>query len=147
MELQSLNRTDADKVFVAFRNVEANSITANSPVCMLVDGNSVNGNTAGHPAAVNFKAWIGIADSTIASNGYGRAQAWGYRSSIRVSNETTSITITAGDALTPVAGTDLGVSSVGGVTLAFTNIQYAIAAETLTLSQGQTYIKGILRCI
>jgi len=145
MEIQLVNRTDAEKIYMAFRNVDGSgSITVNDPVCVAVDGNSVDGVNATKPAAVSFKSWIGIADSTVAINGYGRAQSWGYRDSIKVSNETTSITITAGDALTVVA-TAVGVSSVGGVTLAYTNLPYAIAAETLTLSQGQTYIKGILR--
>lgn len=145
MEIQELNRVDAEKIYLAFRNVDGGgSITVNDLVCLAVDGNSVNGNNATYPAAVSFKSWIGIADSTVAINGFGRAQSWGYRDSIKVSNETTSITITAGDALTPVAGS-VGLSSVGGVTLSYLNMPYAIAAETLTLSQGQTYIKGLLR--
>lgn len=145
MQIQQVNRADAEKIFLAFRNVDgAGSITANDPVCIAVDGSSVDGVNSTYPGALSIKSWIGIADTTVAINGYGRAQAWGYRDSIKVSNETTSITITAGDALTPIAGS-VGVSSVGGATLAYTNMPYAIAAETLTLSQGQVYIKGILR--
>lgn len=147
MQIQQVNRNDAEKVYVAFRNVSGSgSITVHEPVCLAVDGNSVNGLNAVPPAAASIKAWIGIADSTVAINGYGRAQAFGYRDSIKVSNETTSITITAGDALIPVAG-QVGLSSVGGVTLAYTNMPYAIAAETITLSQGQVYIKGIIRAL
>ena len=147
MQIQGINRQDAAKVFINFRNVDGGgSITANDPVCLAVDGNSVNGNNATYPAAASIKGWIGIADKTVAINGYGRAQAFGYRDSIKVSNETTSITITAGDALIPVA-TTVGLSSVGGVTLAYTNMKYAIASETLTLSQGQVYIKGIIRAL
>ena len=147
MQIQQINPTDAEKVFLTFRNVDGSgSITVNDPVCVAVDGNSVNGVNATYPAAVSIKSWIGIANKTVAINGYGLAQAWGYRDSIKVSNETTSITITAGDALTPIA-TAVGMSSVGGATLAYTNMPYAIAAETLTLSQGQTYIKGIIRAL
>jgi len=145
MEIQLVNRNDAEKIYLVFKNVDGSgSITVNDPVCMAVGATSVDGVNATYPAAASIKAWIGIADSTVPINGYGRAQSWGYRDSIKVSNETTSITITAGDALTPVAGS-VGISSVGGVTLSYLNLPYAIAGETLTLSQGQTYIKGILR--
>jgi len=142
MEIQGLNREDSDKVFIAFRNVDGGgSITANANVCIAVDGNSVNGNNATHPAAVSLKSWIGIADATVAINGYGRSQALGYRDSVKISNETTSITITAGDALIPIAGS-VGLSSGG-----FNNGKYGIIAETLTLSQGQVYAKAILRAL
>lgn len=144
MEIQLVNRADAEKIYMAFKNVEASSITVHDPVCLAVAGNSVDGVSSTYPAAASLKAWIGISDSTVAANSFGRAQCYGYRDSIKVSNETTSITITAGDALFPIAGS-VGVSSVGGATLSYLNMPYAIAAETITLSQGQTYIKGILR--
>lgn len=148
MEIQQINGYDADKIFVAFRNVDGSgSITQGEAVVLAFGGNSVNGNNATKPAsATSYAGWIGIADKTVAINGYGRAQAWGYRDSIKVSNETTSITITAGDVLGPVAGS-LGLSSVGGATLSYNNLPYAIATETITVSQGQTYIGAFLRCI
>jgi len=145
MEIQLANRVDAEKVFVTFKNVDGSgSITVNDPVCYAVDGNSADGVGALYPAAVSFKNWAGIADSTVPINGFGRAQSWGYRDSIKVSNEITSITITSGDGLHLVVGS-VGLSSVGGSTLSYLNLPYAIAMQTLTLSQGQTYIKGMLR--
>jgi hypothetical protein len=148
MEIQQLNAYDADKIFVAFRNVDGSgSITQNEPVVLALDGNSVNGNAAIKPASATvYAGWIGVADRTVAINGYGRAQAWGYRDSIKISNETTSITITGGDVLGPVAGA-VGLSSVGGATLSYANLPYAVATQTLTLSQGQVYCSGFLRCI
>lgn len=146
MEIQLVNRADNEKIYLAFKNTDGSgSITVHDPVCLNVDGNSVDGVNAGKPSALNFKSWIGIADSTVAINGYGRAQSYGYRDSIKVSNETTSITITAGDALHCVA-VSVGLSSVGGATLSYLNIPYAVGVETLTLSQGQTYMKGYLHC-
>ena len=137
MEIQGINREDNNLVYIAFRNVDGGgSITANANVCLAIDGNSVNGNNAIHPAATSLKSWIGIADKTVAINGSGRAQAFGYRNSVKISDETTSITITAGDALVPIA-TAAGLTSGG-----FNNGKYAVIAETLTLSQGQVYAKA-----
>ncbi len=146
MEIQLVNREDAEKVYLAFRNVDGSgSITMNDAVVLAVDGNSVDGVGATYPAAVSIKGWIGVADKTVAINGYGRAQAFGYRDSIRISNEGTSITITAGDAMIPVAGQP-GLGSVGGVTLAYTNMKYAIAGTTVTIS-ADGYVDGIIRAL
>lgn len=128
-----------NKVYLAFKNVDGGgSVTVNTPVCLAVNGNSVDGLNATHPAAVSLKSWIGIADSTVAINGFGRSQAYGYRDSILISNEGTSVTVTAGDALIPIAGTGIGLSSGG-----FNNGKYAVVGTTLTVS-ASGYTDGVI---
>lgn len=126
-----------DPVDIAFTNVDGGgSITNNLPVCFTVDGNSVGNGKAMHSRTVNFPGFVGISRDNVAINGWGRSRLFGTIGSLLISNETTSITITAGEVLTLVNGLGLGMSSVGGVTLSYQNMKYCVITQTLTLSQG-----------
>ena len=145
MIFKSSNDRGNDPIDFAFQNVDgAGSITVNLPVCWTVNGNSVGNGRAMHSLTVNFPGFTGIAQNTTPINSWGKVRAIGTAASLLISNETTSITITAGDVLTVVNGTGLGMSSVGGVTLSYQNMKYAIITQTLTLSQGQVTADNVL---
>lgn len=147
MILKRLSGNTAEVVRVEFKVAESTgSITANSPVCYHVDGSSADGISGGQPAAANLKAWAGVAVRTVAINGYGQATIWGYVSSVKLSNEGSDVTINAGDAMFPIAGTNLGVSSVGGSTLSYLNMKYGIICESVNASNSQ-YVKINMRAL
>ena len=135
MIIKENNDRSAETVFTAFRNVDgAGSITSRTAVCFTVDGNSATGFPAIHSRTAAFPGFGGLAQTSVAINGYGLMTSWGNHASVLISNEGTSITITAGNVLTLVDGTGFGMSSVGGVTLSFLNGKTVIQTTTLTVS-------------
>lgn len=148
MIIKRLNARGVEVVKTQFKVAESGgSVTANSPVNLLCDGNSIDGLSAGQPATVNLGGFIGISERSVAINGYGLAISWGYTASVKISNAVDSITITAGDALIPIAGTDLGMSSVSAAVAGWANQACVIALETKGHSAGQYYMKGLVRAL
>jgi len=144
MIIKKNNDRTAELVLVAFRNVDgAGSLTANLPSCYTVDGNSATGFPAIHSRTAAFPGFGGLVRTSVAINGYGLATAWGNHISVLISNEGSSITITAGDVLTLVNGTGLGMSSVGGVTLSFLNGKTVVQTTTLTVSAASQYADNV----
>lgn len=105
------------------------SFTKALPVCYIVDGNSADGIAADHPDGTNNNAFAGIMRSNVAIDSYGYATAWGSVDSIQISGEGSSVTITAGELLSLVSGTGLGMTS--GATLAWGTTKYAIQTVTV----------------
>jgi len=139
----SSDRT-ADQALTPFLNVHGvGSVTQNAGVCIAVDGNSVDGISATHPAAVSQKSFAGIANTTVAINGYGLAKVWGYHASALMSNWGASVTVTAGDACIPVAGTGLGFTSFSSNTFAITATKYVTSGSTATLSAA-AYVDNVI---
>lgn len=130
MILKFNNTRSADTIQIPFKCVEAKSITQNSGVA-LCNASSVDGISAVQPTSGTLKSLIGVATSTVASNGYGLAKAWGYQASVKLSNEGTSITITAGDAVVATTA-DLGFTSVGSG--AWSTARYITVGTTQTIS-------------
>lgn len=144
MQIQSINRTDSDKVFVSYRNMSGGAINANAAVCFDL-GTTIDGVSAIAPASGSFLGWAGIADKDVANTGYSIAQTYGYRDSILISHEGTSITVTAGNALHLVNGQfGLSTSTVEG--LSACGFRYVMNATTTTISAA-AYVSGIIRCI
>ena len=144
MQLQSINRTDSDKVFVSYRNMSGGTISANAAVCLDM-GTTIDGVSAIKPASGSFLGWLGIAHRDVVDTGYSVAQASGYRDSVLISHEGTSITVTAGNALHVVNGHyGLSTSTVEG--LSACGFRYVVNATTTTISAA-AYVSGIIRCI
>lgn len=150
MQIQAVDRSDPEKVFITVNNVSGNTITTGMAVAFAY-GNSFDGISAVLPAsgtAANLPGFCGIAVSDIANNGYGRVQSYGVNGSIMLSNVATSITINAGDPLIP--------SALGGAltstapTYANSGLRYVIASSvpSNTLSQAAPlYCAGFIRCL
>lgn len=144
MQIQSLNRTDSDKVFTSYRNMSGATINANAAVCFDL-GTTVDGVSAIAPASGSFLGWAGIADKDVANTGYSIAQCAGYRDSVLISHEGTSVTVTLGNALHLVNGQfGLNTSTVEG--LSACGFRYVVNANTTTISAA-SYVAGIIRCI
>jgi len=139
-----VNRTSAETVFIAYRNMSGATITANGGVCFDM-GTTVDGVSSIKPASASFLGWIGIADKDVENTGYGIAQAWGYRDSVLLSHEGSSVTVTLGDALHIVNG-QFGLNTSTVQALSTTASKYVICAATTTISAA-AYTKGIIRCL
>lgn len=144
MDLQSVNRTDAEKVYFHYRNMSGSTITANGAVCLDL-GTTIDGISSINPAAASALGWIGIADQDIEDTGYSRAQIYGYRDSVLLSHEGTSVTVTAGNALHIVAGQP-GLNTSTAQALSTVGWRYVVNATTQTISAA-TYTDGIIRCL
>jgi hypothetical protein len=99
MQIQRVNRTDAEKVFITAINVDAETHTTGVGVRYVggVAGEQVSNTgaqvirlAAGGAAMAQF---AGIAAEDIASLGAGRYQVWGYVNSIMFSANGSSITV------------------------------------------------------
>ena len=134
MIIKRQNDRSPETVFVAFKNVDGSgSITQNTAFCYLISGASVTAGSGNFNAVIPVTAHLGgfggIARSSVPINGIGIATAYGYHTSILVSQEVGSITINAGEALIPVTATG-GMSSIGGATLSWPNSKFAFTGDT-----------------
>ncbi len=104
-------QTEADKVFVNVLNNQGSSVTDGEVVVW--NTSSPDGVRTTQPAAATLNLTVGLADGTIAAGAYGLAQAYGYKASGSVSQNSTTA-IAAGDSLVPIAAQDfLGWSETG----------------------------------
>jgi len=155
MQIQQLNRTDAEKVFVVITNADADTITTGMGVRYVggaaAEVVSTNGANAVKVAAdAAMPQFAGIANQDIASNGAGLVQAFGYVNSILLSAEANK---TVG--VTGIANSFLKVGAVAG---SFTSTQTAQALSTFAgkfvqawttanISGGLNYAAGFVRAI
>jgi len=144
MDIQRINRTDAEKVYHHFRNMSGATMNANGGVCLDM-GTTVDGVSSVAPAAASFLGWIGIADQDVADTEYGRAQIYGYRDSILLSHEGTSVTVTVGDALHLVTG-QAGLNTSTVQALSTVGFRYVAVSTSQTISAA-AYTDGIIRCL
>ncbi len=154
MDIQRINRTEAERVFITVLNTEASSMTTGYAVALAFGAASADGHQAvltrtGQP--LNIPGWIGVAAADIAANMRGRVQCWGYAASIYLSQMGTSVTVTLGDLFTPGAQAGGLFSALATANYGNVGFKYAmcISAPTDTLSRAATatYASGILRCL
>jgi hypothetical protein len=99
MMFQRINRSDAETVFLIVYNVAGATITAN--YAAVWDTATADGVRVTKPATATLSLLVGLANKDIADSNYGLVQAYGYRASGFVTNDT-SQAIAAGDILIPV---------------------------------------------
>ena len=132
MQLQTVNRSDAEKVFVNVTNLGGATITShhgtygmNSYLNSL--SLNVNGAFAVQAGAANvalvtarpatmWGSFIGLSDEDIPNNAVGRVQVYGYKASVHVAHVHASGNVDApGQVMGPInSSISIGVSSVGG---------------------------------
>lgn len=144
MDIQGINSTDAEKIYFHFRNMSGSTMAGNEGVCYDM-GTTVDGVSSVSPVAASFLGWIGIADADVADTDYGRAQVFGYRDSILLSHEGTSVTVTIGDALHLVTGQP-GLNTSTNQALSTMASRYVVCANSQTISAA-AYTDGIIRCL
>ena len=154
MQIQQLNRTDAEKVYVVVKNL--NATTATTGFGMRIVGGaaaeivSTDGVGAVFSADAAMAQFAGIAAEDIAVNGYGRVQAYGYVNSIAysaIADTTVGVTGIAGSFLKAggVAGT--WVSAQTPQALSTYAYKYVQAWTTVNVSSGVPYGSGFVRAL
>lgn len=143
-----------EKVFVSVKNVDTASITTGNAVMYAVgtgasfDGiQAVNAISTGGQSLMGF---LGIAVKDIAVNAFGLVQTYGNCLSVLLSNMGTSITIGAGNALTPSSLIGALSSVTGAATMAASAFGFILASNppANTLSQAAPlYSSGFIRCL
>lgn len=132
MRFQRINRSDAEKVFVAVYNVSG--ATATAGYSLIWDYSAPDGVRVTKPATAGLSLFVGVANQDIANSAYGEAQAYGYRASAYVTVRDTNATVTNGDIIVPVnAQWYLAYSAAGDGKTGF-----AFAGETIAQSTTPT---------
>lgn len=161
MQTQQLNKSDAERIQVVFKNVDAASISLGLGVALINSGASCDGvQSLRQPATTYSKTFYGISKFDVPVNGFGTAVIWGIANSIALSAVGTSITITNGDQLWPssVAGyffssaandgkvVNAGLSTLTAAQLFPNTKNYVTAIDTITVS-SQAYVRGFVRAL
>ena len=144
MLIQGVNNQEATKVFVVHRNMSGGTMNANAGVCFDL-GTTVDGVSSIAPDAGSTLGWIGITHRDVGDTGYSLAQIWGFRDSVLLSHEGTSVTVTIGDALHLVSGVS-GLNTSTVEALSTMGSKHVALAETSDLSAA-AYVGGIIRCL
>ena len=113
MQLQTVNRSDAEKIFGAFTNAAGATVTTGYAVCFTTTAASVNGINAVLPATGQLRTFAGICTSDVADNQVGLFQAYGYNGSVFYFAEATSVSITTADHGLGPGPASLGVGATG----------------------------------
>lgn len=148
MQIQQINRTDAEKVFIIVKNVDGTgSMTTGLGVCLVPAGASIDGVSAVQSTAATWKGFVGYANRDIAINSYGLVQSFGYVASVQVSGVGTSITVTAGNYLKPGAVAGTMFSSLADEAVSTLLYRYAYVATTLTVSANPVWVQAVVRAL
>lgn len=155
MQIQRINRTDAEKVFVIVKGVDDTTLTTGYGV-KLVGGAcaevaSADGVGAHLSADTDFMyGFLGVAAQDIAANAYGRVQVWGYCGSIAFSAEADK-TIGPASYLAAIlkhGATGFGFTSAGVATaqaLSTFGYKWVAAWNTTNISGGVPYGVGFVK--
>ena len=131
MLIQSINRDDADKVFVSVKNAEGSALPVDSMVQLDLT-TDIDGNRVVQPNSAETNAVVGMLDEALAIGAYGIAQSYGYRASSVVFQTNTSIA--KGVKLVPVAGQNYVASSASGDLLVVLCESIASSTASATIS-------------
>ena len=145
MNLQTLNATDAEKIFGNFTNAYGQTITIGNAVHFTTAVGSVNGNLAVGTRDVSVRTFAGIAISDVADNAGGLYQCYGYNGSVYYLAEQSSLSLTADHALGPGDTASIGVG-VTGVTFALGPVILCVSLGAVIRSAGG-YVTGFIRAM
>ncbi len=142
MQIQRVNRTDAEKVFIVVRNMDATSITTGQGSHFMgawdnassVDGVSVIRTRA----AVDFLLFAGVAAQDIAVDSYGRSQIYGLCDSVMISHKAGNTTMGAGLVAETILG-HAGTTKIG----AFWSETAQDALSVMGLGQGGRFVVNL----
>lgn len=148
MQIQQVNRVDAEKVFIIVKNTDGTgSMTTGLGVCLVQAGASIDGVSAVQQTAGTIKGFVGVANQDIAINAFGLVQSWGFAASVQISGVGSSITVTAGDTLKPGAVAGTFFSSLTDQALSTLLYRYAYVATTQTVSANPVWTSAIIRAL
>ena len=119
MILQTVNRSDAEKVWVNVTNVDGQTITTHYPVFLMTNNkntSSVGTNEVAQRAnscLAGEGSFVGLAFEDIPDNDVGQVQIYGYHESALIYRIVGSVTVVPGHPLGPGANASVGLSSTG----------------------------------
>lgn len=143
-----------ERAYATFKNTSGSSITLGQAVCLAIggaasfDGTQITLVASG--AASNPPGFLGIAAANIPTGQFGLIQVFGNALSVQISQMNTSITINAGDPLTPCALAGTLSSVLGAPTYAGSGFNWVICSNppSNTISQAAPlYVSGFIRCL
>ena len=156
MQIQRVNRTDAEKVFIVVKNTEAVTATTGlgmrfnmgaNAVAEIVSTDGISAVLLDSDKQVGHIAGIAIED--IAANSYGRVQCWGYVDSILISAKAdVTANPTAISQSYLLKGGTAGSFFTGAgpeVALLSAQFKYVQIVDTVNISGGLNYAKGFIR--
>ena len=130
MQLQRLNRTDPEKIFIVVYNSYSTASLTNGQAAIwdyATDSDGVGVTKPTDTYAVkglhNGAAFAGIAAETIAAGSYGLIQVYGYHSAVRVRSWTAGV---------PAIAKGTALACVSAVFCLESYINYALATSSLT---------------
>jgi hypothetical protein len=145
MDIQQVNRGDAESVRVAFKNVDGGgSVTTGFGIAVVTGAASFDGISSVKRTAALMATFAGVSVSDVAVNGFGKAVVWGYAASVAISNVGTSITVTAGNVLVPGAVAGTFFSSVAAEAMSGLLYRYVVAGSTNTIS-ALAWVSGFVK--
>lgn len=150
MDIQLLNRVDADVVKTVFRNVDGSgSVTTGFGVCLVAAGASINGVAAVKSTAATWRGFVGVSESDVAINAYGTAITHGYAGSVQLSNVGSSLTVTRGDTLIPsaVAGTFFSSLTSEAISTLLYKFSYSATTPVALSALADSYVAAVIRAI
>jgi hypothetical protein len=121
MIMQTVNRSDAEKVWVNVTNVDGQTITTHYPVFLFTtakNSTSVGSNEVGQAANAYVTgpgSFVGLANEDIANNDVGEVQIYGYHESALLYRIVGSVTVVPGHPIGPGATASVGLGSTGAV--------------------------------
>jgi hypothetical protein len=144
MDIQTVNRNDAESIRVAFKNVDGGgSITTGYGIALATSAVSFDGLSSTRSTAALIRDFFGVVAKDTPINGFGKATVYGYAASVVISNVGTSITVTAGNSLIPgaVAGTFFSSLTDAAMTTVFNKV--IVSGVTTTIS-ALAWISGFV---
>lgn len=146
MFTQTVNATDAEKVFGSFTNAQGATITTGYAVAFTTTVASLDGNKAVIPAAGQVNTFVGVSYDDVADNGVGTYQSYGYNGSVFYFAEATSVSLAVGGL---AAGPGVAASNGVGVT----GMSFVLGPVIVMVSVGAVirsaggYVTGFIRAM
>lgn len=148
MQIQQVNRVDAEKVFILIKNVDGSgSITTGMGAQLTQLAASFDGIGAVKVAAALYNGFLGVAVQDIAINSFGLVQNWGYCNSVQVSGVGTSLSIQVGNYLIPGAVAGQFFSSLTDQALSTLLYRYSINAVATMVSANPSFTSAFIRAL
>lgn len=150
MQIQQLNRTDAEKVFIIVKNVDGGgSITTGMGAAFSPDTASDDGVNAVQSTGALSALFAGVAQKDIAINGFGLVQVWGFAASVAISQSVGSWTVTAGDILRHSGDAGHFASVITDQAISTQLYRYIVAMDAVgdTVSNPRVYMSGFVKAL
>lgn len=157
MQLQTISRSDAEKVFVNVTNIGGATLANNGCAyafskAYLIASVGSNNNVSGAKAnALSHIGFVGLADEDIANNAVGRVQVYGYKASAQVAGEGAHAALPVGTGVGPNAHTastgifDTGITQGPEAPMVLLD---DLAVATAQKTDGTGYANHVyLRCL